>query len=225
MDYTRQLDIVPMEKLAATTVHLIGAGGIGSPAGIALAKMGVGEIAIWDNDRVEVHNLPNQFYTMENLGKPKVSSLIYLIRQLVGNGNVSGGINIIPHTIRVTAEDHKFLNGIIVAAVDSMASRKEIWAAAQRSLGVDFFIDARMGGQLLRLYSLNPHDPLAGEDYEEMLYSDEESLTLPCTAQSIIYTGLIVGGLIANAVKRFVAGEKAIFEVVLDLTSFTLQTR
>jgi len=221
MDYTRQLDIVPMEKLRETSVHLIGAGGIGSPAGIALAKMGVGEITIWDHDRVEVHNLPNQLHPVSQLGKFKVHSLGKLIHDM------AAGVNLSLQNLRFQdrAASAPRLEGIVIAAVDSMASRKEIWAAALRSLDVDFFIDARMGGQLLRLYSLNPHDPLAGEDYEQMLYSDEEALQLPCTAQSIIYTGLIAGGLIANAVKRFVAGEKAIFEVVLDLTSFTLQTR
>ena len=219
MDYTRQRDLVPIEKLKATHVNLVGAGGIGSPAAIALAKMGIGHLSIWDDDRVEAVNLPNQFHTIASIDMPKVESVRKLIHEF------SSSIEVVTYMERIVPQTIRILEGILVAAVDSMESRRNIWGQIQISPRINFFVDARLGGELLRLYALNPHDTAAGEAYEATLYSDEESLELPCTARSIIYTGLIAGGLITHAVKKFIAGEETVFEVVLDLTSFTLLIR
>jgi len=117
------------------------------------------------------------------------------------------------------------LNGIVISTVDSMESRKAIWEAVHSSFGVDLYIDARMGGELLRLYALNPLTPEDADEYVKTLYSDKEALELPCTAQTIIYTGFVAGSLIANTVRRHVSGERPTFEVVFDLTSYTLLTR
>src|SRR3990167_983468 len=174
-----------MDKLRAMHVHVVGAGGIGSPAAIALAKMGVGGLTLWDEDIVEDHNLPNQFHLADSIGDRKVDALAYLLSLFVGEET-----NLHIRQERLT-EGIRTLDGVVVSAVDSMASRKAIWQAAKFSLGTELFIDARMGGQLLRLYTLNPHDPLLTKDYEATLYEDEEALHLPCTAQSIIYTGMM----------------------------------
>lgn len=218
MDFTRQQDLVSPEKLAATSVHLIGCGGIGSPTGLALAKMGVGQITLWDGDRVEEHNLPNQFHLANSEGEFKVNTLRDLMHSFSSETDIRG------FNADLTGEE-RALKGIVVSAVDSMASRKKIWAAARFGLGVTHYIEARMGGEMLILYSLDPHNPLARDEYEKTLHSDEEALELPCTARSIIYAGMMAGSLIANAVKRHVMGEDSVFEVIFDMTSLTLLAR
>ena len=45
MDYLRQKDIVPIESLGEP-VHIIGAGGIGSPVAMTLGKMGCEAVKI-----------------------------------------------------------------------------------------------------------------------------------------------------------------------------------
>jgi len=62
-------------KLINSSVLLIGAGGLGSPAAFYLAAAGVGRIGIMDGDIVELSNLNRQIlHTMPDLGKPKVES-------------------------------------------------------------------------------------------------------------------------------------------------------
>ena len=216
-DYWRQLDIVPMKTLRGFHVNIIGAGGIGSPAAIALAKRGVGTLTIWDDDKVEEHNLPNQFHRHFEVGEFKANALYRLVHDFAGED-----VNLHLRQERLTDQT---LGGIVVAAVDSMESRKAIWGASKASLGVELYIDPRMGGQMLRLYTLNPHDPIIRKEYEATLYGDEDAMHLPCTAQSIIYTGMMAGSLVANSVKRFAADETAVFEVIFDFTSFTLLSR
>lgn len=62
-------------KLLDTKILLIGAGGLGSPAGLYLAAAGIGTIGIIDNDVVDESNLQRQIlHDKSEVGKPKVDS-------------------------------------------------------------------------------------------------------------------------------------------------------
>src|SRR3981189_2210018 len=61
-------------KLMNTSVLLLGAGGLGSPAGMYLAAAGIGKIGIVDFDAVDASNLQRQIlHGVEDLGRPKVA--------------------------------------------------------------------------------------------------------------------------------------------------------
>jgi len=215
IDYWRQLDMVPMDKLRETHVDLIGAGGIGSPTAMSLAKMGVGSLRVFDDDKVESHNLPNQLHVLNSLGMTKVDALTALLAQFVDDTTV-----LTPKAGRV--DDMTALKGIVVSGVDSMKSRKAIWEATKMSPGVEHYIEARMGGYLLRVYYLNPQNRADRQKYEETLYDDSEALELPCTAQSLIYTGMMAAVFISDNLRQVVAGEKPDYEIVFDISTKTL---
>ena len=61
--------------LAGSSVLLVGAGGLGSPAALYLAAAGVGTLGIADPDSVELSNLHRQvLHTFDSLGLPKTVS-------------------------------------------------------------------------------------------------------------------------------------------------------
>jgi adenylyltransferase/sulfurtransferase len=63
------------ERLKAARVLLVGAGGLGSPAGLYLAAAGVGTLGVVDADRVDLSNLQRQILHGDaDLGRPKVDS-------------------------------------------------------------------------------------------------------------------------------------------------------
>ncbi len=63
------------KKLAQASVFLLGAGGLGSPAGLYLAAAGVGRIGIIDSDVVDLSNLQRQvLHHTPDVGRPKVRS-------------------------------------------------------------------------------------------------------------------------------------------------------
>ena len=78
-----QIDIEGQQKLLAANILIIGAGGLGSPASIYLAAAGVGKVAIYDDDTVDLSNLQRQIahYT-EDIGTDKVISTQQTLKKL-----------------------------------------------------------------------------------------------------------------------------------------------
>jgi molybdopterin/thiamine biosynthesis adenylyltransferase/rhodanese-related sulfurtransferase len=71
------------QRLAKTTMLLLGAGGLGSPAALYLAAAGVGTLRIVDDDVVERSNLQRQVLHAEaRIGAPKVASAVAALSAL-----------------------------------------------------------------------------------------------------------------------------------------------
>ena len=108
------------EKLKQSHVAVIGGGGLGSPCLEYLARAGIGKIVIIDNGEVEESNLNRQFFTGEDIGKPKASAAKERLEK----------IN--PH-IRIEAVDSELTEGnvkellkgcdVVVEALDKLETR------------------------------------------------------------------------------------------------------
>lgn len=78
--YARHLSLADIgiegqARLAQAKIAIVGAGGLGSPAALYLAAMGVGHLRLIDDDAVELSNLQRQVIHSEaTLGQPKVAS-------------------------------------------------------------------------------------------------------------------------------------------------------
>ena len=78
--YARQLALPEIgeagqAKLAAARILLVGAGGLGSPAGLYLVAAGIGTLGVADGDRLDLSNLQRQIaHTTADVGQLKVES-------------------------------------------------------------------------------------------------------------------------------------------------------
>lgn len=78
-----QIDIEGQQKLLAASVLIVGAGGLGSPAAMYLAAAGVGNIAIYDDDIVDLSNLQRQItHHTPDIGTDKVISTRKTLNEL-----------------------------------------------------------------------------------------------------------------------------------------------
>jgi molybdopterin/thiamine biosynthesis adenylyltransferase len=70
-----EIDVEGQEKLLASHILIIGAGGLGSAAAPYIGAAGVGKITLVDHDKVELTNLQRQIMHSQNsIGKSKVES-------------------------------------------------------------------------------------------------------------------------------------------------------
>ena len=211
MDFWRQQDIVTPNDLERFMVTVIGAGGIGSPTALALAKMGVEKITIYDDDIVEKHNLPNQMYRISDLGKLKVDGTKDICSDFAGI------------TINTIGEkfEKQIVNGIVISGVDSMKSRDIIWKRMKFNPSINLYIDARMGAEVCKICTMNPCDPHDVKWYEKTLFPDDKASEEPCTAKSIIYNTFSIAGLVSSQIKKFVKGQPYPREIIFDLKTLT----
>ncbi len=78
-----QVGATGQEKLLSGKVLIIGAGGLGAPAGLYLAAAGVGTIGVIDSDSVELSNLQRQvIHHTPDVGTPKVESAAAKMRAI-----------------------------------------------------------------------------------------------------------------------------------------------
>src|SRR5437870_13844712 len=75
-------------KLLRSRVLLVGAGGLGSPAGVYLAASGVGTIGLVDYDVVDESNLQRQIlHWTSSVGIPKVDSARRTLLEEIGRAS------------------------------------------------------------------------------------------------------------------------------------------
>jgi hypothetical protein len=114
------------------------------------------------------------------------------------------------------------LSDVVLSALDSMEARADLWKLVKYKTACKLFLDARLAGQYIVLYAVNPCSPTDVVGYEATLHSDDEALELSCTARSIIDVGFAVSSLITRAVRRHYAHDEVERMVYLDQSTLDI---
>lgn len=78
--YKRNKGLIELDILANKRVLIIGLGSGGSPIAVELAKAGVGQFALADFDRIELHNLSRHICSLNDLGRLKTDAVADAIK-------------------------------------------------------------------------------------------------------------------------------------------------
>jgi hypothetical protein len=219
--HKRQLGIISPAQLQAPLV-VIGAGGIGSWAVLALAKMGCPNISVIDFDIVEDHNVATQFYKEEQIGMPKVEALR-------DNVLLFTGIEVIPFQARweqvfeMEEFQQHIKESIVISALDSLAERKKLFRfITEKGVHPYTYIDSRMGGELFRMFTVDWFVPDSVQRYASKLFSNTKIHREPCTERAISYNTFLSGAMIAHAVKQLLKDKSFVPEIYVDINNVSI---
>ena len=120
---------------------MIGAGGLGSPAGVYLAAAGVGTLGIVDSDTVDLSNLQRQIlhYTAD-VSKLKVDSAIETIQAM------NPDVNVIRHAFRLDESNVMDIFNdydVIVDGTDNFAKITFIYPPRETPTAATEFVSER----------------------------------------------------------------------------------
>ena len=107
-------------RLKNARVLLVGAGGLGAPAGLYLAAAGVGGLTLVDDDRVDATNLQRQvIFGMNDVGRPKVDAARDRLAAL------NPHVDLTIHRLRLTAANAAAImrgHDIVIDGADNFAT-------------------------------------------------------------------------------------------------------
>ena len=180
--YSRQIDIVPRERIMDCKATVIGVGAIGRQVAIQLTAIGVPVLQLVDFDHVEISNLASQGYLQKDLKRPKVDVTAEFTREMNNDLNVEV---IFERFKRSTP-----VGNCVFVCVDSIVIRKLIWDAVKDK--VAFYCDGRMSAEVLRV--ITACDEKGRGYYPQTLFTAEQAQAGPCTAKTTIYCANIAAG-------------------------------
>lgn len=163
MNLNKHIEFFNPAKLNNYEIHVIGVGAVGSYIALTLAKLGIKKLYIWDFDTVEEHNITNQVYTYNDLGKPKTLALKSHLE--ANNPNIE--------VICKGKYIDQNLKGMIFLTVDRIKLRKTIIENLMYNPFIKLVIDGRIGlekGQVITTTWDNPkniQNHIALSDFEE----------------------------------------------------------
>ncbi|WP_372611904.1 ThiF family adenylyltransferase [Halomonas sp.] len=194
-----QIDIAGQERLLASRVLVVGAGGLGSPVALYLAAAGVGHLSLADADEVEVSNLQRQIaHGQADLGRNKAESAREAVLAL------NPGCRLATFTEHLEGEP--MLRAVAAAdlvldCTDRFSSRYAI-NAATRTAGVPLISGAaiRFSGQLAVFDPRDPDSPCYACLYPPDASGDE---ALSCAENGVVapLVGLIGAFQALEAIK------------------------
>ena len=209
--YCRQMGLIKIDMLS-TPITVIGCGAIGSFTTLALAKVGFHNLTVWDGDKIEEHNIPNQFYPLSTVGLAKTVALKKMVKMF--EGVEIKGVNRFWTGAR--------LSGVVVSAVDSMKVRSEIWKGVGRNVEVPILIDGRMGGNQLEVYTVDMKIMDDRKRYMKTLYPDSATAPVPCTERAVMYNVLNIASWIVNQLRLVLSHKEYKRQMIMDLENMML---
>lgn len=168
MDLSKSYDFFQPEKDDAR-IHIVGCGSVGSTLAENLARCGVTKMTLWDFDTVEAHNIVNQMFRQEDVGKLKVEALKDILMDI--NPEIKDNVELKPK-----GWEGKLMSGYIFLCVDNIELRRTIVEKHMDSPYVKAVFDFRTLLESAQHYAADWSDYKMKQDLlKSMQFSHEEA--------------------------------------------------
>ncbi len=190
-------------------IMIIGAGGIGSFLVSNLARLGIYDITVFDDDKVERKNLLHQNLHHDMIGEKKVESIVA----------DSGSSNIRPQPFPVLVE--KQLDGydLVICCADNLAVRRLLYRQGFGARCQNKWLDLRSQGRNGALISYLTDEKLM----DTLLAGPEGSFSCQGndwdgSAEQINLTHIAIAGIASQWIQQwFLNNEKVIDKMVINI--------
>ena len=209
-NFDRGLDMFNPNLFKDKKIWIIGAGGIGSNSAYVLSKMGL-KVKVCDFDEVDDVNTSSQFYSMDQLWKPKVEMLKQNIKLMCDED-----IEIVNSKYEPWMFDDC---DILILALDSLAVRKQVIETCKDT---QFILDTRMVkkiAQINLLYWMQRKTRMEKEWRED---ADANNAGTRCTEKAVAFNALGMAALVGSLVADYLNGKQLQYQYTLDLESYNL---
>ncbi len=168
MDLSKSYDFFKPE-MCRERIHIIGCGAIGSTVAENLARFGLTKITLYDFDKVEAHNIANQMFTQDDIGKMKVEAVAEYLLKI--NPEMKDDLILMPK-----GYINQRLSGYVFLCVDNIDLRREIAKSCVGNPFIKGMFDFRMRLTDAQHYAAAWNDEKMVDSFlKSMAFSHEEA--------------------------------------------------
>lgn len=159
------------QRLQAAKVAIVGLGGLGSNVALWLARLGVGQLLLYDFDKVELSNLNRQYYFLEDVGQYKATALLRHLKAVNPYGNYCSRV------VRLTEDNLPELLSeahIVCEALDKPEAKALVVNGVLESFPDKYLVSASglagfASSASMQVRRVTPHFYLCGDGISDML--------------------------------------------------------
>lgn len=217
---TRFSTALPLNRLKMKTVAIVGAGGLGNWQWRVLLGMGFRNIAIYDDDTVDIENIGPQAHSLLDIGIPKVEAvrqagiqyrgveILSRQKRVYTYGEICEDLGYPPDIVITCTDSTEFRNGFINDLFSEKLNGVAGGSALQENEFPELLLDYRMSlgdwtGYAIPVRSIAKLLPVIscstlwfrynlGKYLCEAVFPAEAAVQESCTERAIVYTGASV---------------------------------
>lgn len=168
MDLSKSYDFFKPE-MCRERIHIIGCGAIGSTVAENLSRFGLTRITLYDFDKVEAHNIANQIFTQDDIGKLKVDAVAEYLLKI--NPEMKDDLVLVSK-----GYTNQRLSGYVFLCVDNIDLRRSIAESCVGNPFIKGMFDFRMRLTDAQHYAAAWNDDKMVESFlKSMAFSHEEA--------------------------------------------------
>ena len=159
------------QRLQAAKVAIVGLGGLGSNVALWLARLGVGQLLLYDFDKVELSNLNRQYYFLEDVGQYKATALLRHLKAVNPYGNYHSRVVQLTedNLAELLSEAH-----IVCEALDKPEAKALLVNGVLESFPDKYLVSASglagfASSASMQVRQVTPHFYLCGDGISDML--------------------------------------------------------